>query len=57
MAFIITIKYWMLKWRGVWEGFGVFDEESNYVTFNKRRKLYPRAGIASSRIPALGKRG
>ena len=23
---IITIKYWMLKWRGVWEGLGASDD-------------------------------
>ena len=51
---IITIKYWMLKWRGVWGGFWIFILNSNSRFKDRVRKFIPRAGIASSRIPALG---
>ena len=45
----------MLKWRGFGEGFGVIGSGTGILLAVKRRKLSPRAGIASRRIPALGK--
>ena len=43
----------MLKWRGVWEGFGVFTWLDGRQYSEECIKLYPEAGTESSRVPAM----
>ena len=42
----------MLKWRGVWEGLGAFTWADGRKYDGEYRKLPPRAGTDSSRVPA-----